>query len=156
MEKGLEIDSRLFGHIWIKESKIVTFVDGLVGFPELRDFALIHDEEGADGKGIKWLQSLQDGNFALPVINPLEVVDDYNPTVNDDLLTPLGEMSGEDMFVLVTISVPEDVTKMTINLKGPIIINVNNGRATQVVVENDDYDVRFPIYDILKARKGGE
>ena len=46
MEKGLEIESRLFGHIWIKESKIITFVDGLVGFPSMRDFALIHDEEG--------------------------------------------------------------------------------------------------------------
>ena len=156
MEKGLEIESRLFGHIWINESKIITFVDGLVGFPSMRDFALIHDEEGADGKGIKWLQSLQDGNFALPVVNPLEIVEDYNPTVDDNLLEPLGTMGDDDMFVLVTIAVPKDVTKMTINLKGPIIINVSNGRATQVVVENEDYDVKFPVYDILKARKGGE
>ena len=65
-------------------------------------------------------------------------------------------MGDDDMFVLVTIAVPKDVTKMTINLKGPIIINVSNGRATQVVVENEDYDVKFPVYDILKARKGGE
>ena len=41
---------------------------------------------------------------------------------------------------------------MTINLKGPMIINTVNNRAVQLIVE-DDYPVRFPIYDILQANK---
>lgn len=41
---------------------------------------------------------------------------------------------------------------MTINLKGPIIINTDNLRGEQIIVE-DEVQTRFPIYDILKSRK---
>ncbi len=152
----MEVKTRLFGDIAIEDNKIIRFVNGLVGFPQLTDFALIHDGEGESGKGVQWLQSMQDGNFAMPVVNPLQVVETYNPVVEDELLVPLGEMSPEDMLVLITITVPEDVTKMTVNLKGPIVINANNCKACQVIAENDGLEVKFPVYDILNARKGGE
>lgn len=119
----------------------------------MTDFALIHDADGESGKGVQWLQSMQEGNFAMPVLNPLQVLDAYNPTVEDELLTPLGEMQDDDMLVFVTVTVPSDVTKMTVNLKGPIIINVNNCKACQVIAEGENCEVKFPIYDILKSRK---
>ena len=70
--------------------------------------------------------------------------------VDYDLLTP------DDMVVLVTVTVPSDITKMTVNLKGPIIINVNNCKACQVIAEGENCEVKFPIYDLLKNRKRGE
>lgn len=152
----MEVRTRLFGDIAIEEDKIIRFVNGLVGFPTMKDFALIHDGDAAGGKGIQWLQSMQDGEFALPVVNPLDILETYDPVVEDELLAPLGELSPDDMLVLVTITVPEDVTKMTINLKGPIVINAANCKACQVIAENDGLDVKFPVYDILKARKAGE
>ena len=60
------------------------------------------------------------------------------------------------LLVLVTVSVPQELEKMTVNLKGPIIINGANRKACQVIVEGDVYKVKFPIYDILQARKAGE
>lgn len=152
----MEAKTRLFGDINIDDSKIIHFVNGLVGFPELRDFALIFDGDNNNGEGVQWLQSMQDGNFAIPVINPLHVLEDYNPIVEDELLTPLGEFTPDDMLVLVTITVPADVTKMTVNLKGPIVINALNCKACQVVAEDEGLEVKFPVYDILKARKEGK
>lgn len=152
----MKAETRLFGSIEIEDSKIIHFEGGIVGFPEMTDFAIIHDEEDVSGDGIQWLQSMQEGNFAMPVINPLAVVADYNPIIEDDLLTPLGEMKPEDMLVLVTITVPSDITKMTVNLKGPIIINAANCKASQVIADGEKCQVKFPIYDILKARKDGE
>lgn len=152
----MKVESRLFGLIDIEDSKIIHLVGGLVGFPHMTDFALIHDAEAEGKKGIQWLQSMQEGNFALPVLNPLDILDEYNPTVEDELLSPLGEMGPEDMLVFVTATVPSDITKMTVNLKGPIIINVNNCKACQVIAEGDNCEVKFPIYDILKSKKGGE
>ena len=99
-----------------------------------------------------WLQSLDEPQFAIPVVDPAGICADYNPTVNDELLTPLGQFSEESLFVLVTIRVPSDITRMTINLKGPIIINTDNLRGEQIIVE-DEVQTRFPIYDILKSRK---
>lgn len=152
----MEVKTRLFDSINIEEDKIIRFVNGLVGFPELKDFALVHDGDSESGKGIQWLQSMQDGNFAIPVVNPLQILDNYDPVVEDELLTPLGELAVEDMLVLVTITVPEDITKMTVNLKGPIVINAKNCMACQVIAENEGLEVKFPVYDILKAKKEGK
>jgi flagellar assembly factor FliW len=150
----MEVNTRIFGTINIEEEKLIHFVHGIIGFPELTDFALIHDSEKEGG--IRWLQSMQEPQFALPVVNPLDVIEDYDPQVEDELLKPLGDLSPEDMLVLVTVTVPSDLTKMSINLRGPIIINAENKKACQIIVEGEEYPVKYMIYDILKSRKAGE
>jgi len=152
----MQINTRVFGEISIEDDKIITFVNGLVGFPDLKDFALIFDPEKSDSKGIQWLQSVQEPGFAIPVIDPLAIVPDYNPQVADEWLKPLGEIETDKLFVLVTVTVPADLTKMTVNLKGPIVIHAETRKACQVIAEGDGCDVKFPIYDILAARKAGE
>ncbi len=57
------------------------------------------------------MQSLDEPVVALPVMNPLAIKEDYNPMVEDELLKPLGEMTPENTFVLVTVTVPEDIKK---------------------------------------------
>ena len=128
---------------------------GNIGYPELTKFTLIHDEEKGTGAGIRWLQSLQETGFAMPVMDPLVVKPDYNPEVNDELLEPAGNITAENMLVLVTVSVPTDVKLMTVNLRGPIIINADEKKACQIIVDGDDYAVKYPIYEILQARKAG-
>jgi flagellar assembly factor FliW len=56
------------------------------------------------------------------------------------------------MLVLTTITVPSDLSKMSVNLKAPIVINVDTRKALQVVLE-DDMPVKFFVYEILKSRK---
>ena len=127
----------------------------IIGFPYLTDFALVHDEEKGVG-AIHWLQSVQEPAFALPVMDPLLVQPAYNPEVDDELLEPIGQIIEEELLVLVTVSVPSDLTKMTVNLKGPIVVNAAEKKACQVIIEGDEYAVKFPIYDILNAKKAGE
>ncbi|MBQ8526946.1 MAG: flagellar assembly protein FliW [Lachnospiraceae bacterium] len=150
----MEVNTRIFGMIDIEEDKLIHFVNGIVGFPELTTFALIHDNEKKGG--VQWLQSMQEPQFAIPVMNPLDILADYNPKVEDELLKPIGGLDPENMLVLVTVAVPSDLTKMTVNLRGPIVINANNRKACQVITEGEEYQVKFPIYDILKSRKAGE
>ncbi|MBQ8591896.1 MAG: flagellar assembly protein FliW [Lachnospiraceae bacterium] len=153
----MEINTRIFGKINISDDKLIHFPNGIIGFADLKDFALIHDEEKGDNGGIRWLQSVQEPAFAMPVVNPLSVCTDYNPEVEDELLKPLGNMGADDMLVLVTITVPSDLTKMTVNLKAPFVINANNRNAAQIIVEGEQYQVKFPVYEILqKTQKAGE
>jgi len=148
----MKVTTKVFGEITIDDDRIITFPKGIVGFPELTDFALLHDsEKGSDS--IHWLQSLQEPAFAMPVMDPLRVCSDYNPEVDDELLKNLGELDPEEMLVLVTLTVPRDVKLMSVNLRGPIIINAVQKTAIQVIVEGDEYPVKFPIYDILEANK---
>ena len=149
---SMEILTKAFGKITIDDEKIINFPKGIVGFPDLTEFALIHDEEKGT-ETIHWLQSIQEPGFAMPVMDPLLVCPEYNPEVDDELLSHLGELDPDELLVLVTVTVPKDITKMTVNLKGPIVINAAERKATQVIVEGDQYQVKFPIYDILDANK---
>ena len=149
------IKTKIFGEVEISDEKILTFENGIIGFPDLKHFTLIHDEEKGNDAGIRYFQSIEEPGFAMPVMNPLMVCETYNPQVSEELLSDLGNLSDENIVVLVTVTVPTDLTKMTVNLQGPIIINSDEKKGAQIIVEGNDYPVRFPIYDILKARKEG-
>ncbi len=149
------IKTKIFGEVEISDEKILTFEDGIIGFPDLKHFTLIHDEEKGTDAGIRYFQSIEEPGFAMPVMNPLMVCETYNPQVSEELLSDLGNLSDDNIVVLVTVTVPTDLTKMTVNLQGPIIINSDEKKGAQIIVEGNDYPVRFPIYDILKARKEG-
>lgn len=151
----MRIVTKVFGEIEIAEDKIIHFPLGIIGFPELTDFALIHDEDRGSGS-IHWMQSIQEPAFAMPVMDPLLVRPDYNPEVDDELLKPIGELDPEEILVMVTVTVPSDLTKMSVNLRGPIIINALEKKACQVIIDGEGYAVKFPIYDIVNARKAGE
>ena len=149
----MKVNTRVFGEVDIEESKIIRFPGGIIGFPELTEFALIHDSEKAGVCAVRWLQSLQEPAFAMPVVDPLAIKPDYNPEVEDELLKPIGTLDPEEILVLVTLTVPSDVTKMTVNLQAPIIVNAAEKKACQLIVDTEKYPVRFPIYDILQGFK---
>ena len=96
------------------------------------------------------MQSVQEPGFAMPVIDPLIVKQDYAPLVEDELLNNIGGI--DNILVLVTITVPSDLTKMSVNLKAPLIINADTRKASQVILEAD-YPVKYYIYDILQEAK---
>ena len=150
------INTRVFGEVEITDDKIITFPGGIIGFPDMKQFTLLHDEEQGVSAGIRWLQSLDEPGFALPVMDPLVVKADYNPEIDDELLKGIGEVTADNLLVLVTVKVPSDLTQMSVNLQGPIIINVDERKACQIIVDTDTYPVRFPIYEILQSRKAGE
>ena len=151
----MNITTKVFGEITIDDEKIIHFPSGIIGFPDLTEFALVHDEEKGAGS-IHWLQSMQEPAFAMPVMDPLLVNPDYDPEVDDELLTGVGTLTPENILVMVTVTVPSDLTKMTVNLQGPFVINVEERKACQIILEGNQYPVKFPIYDILKSRKAGE
>lgn len=153
----MEITTRVFGTIEIDDNKIIHFPSGIIGFSEMTDFALVFDEEKGKDTPIRWLQSLQEPEFAMPVMDPLLVAKDYNPEVEDDHLIPLGDMAPEDTLVLVTVTVPKDLEKMSVNLQAPIIINADTRKAIQIIVNAEKFPVKYYIYDILRQlKKEGE
>ncbi len=147
----MEVTTKVFGTVTIDDEKIIHFPGGIVGFPDLQKFALMHDVENA-GSGLGYLVSLDEPAFAMPVLNPLIVKPDYNPEVEDDLLAPLGDLTPENTLVMVTVTVPHEIEKMSVNLMAPFIINSDNLKAAQIILEGD-YQIKFPIYAILKAAK---
>lgn len=148
----MKANTRFFGEIEIEDDKIITIEKGMIGFPELKKFALIFNEEKGKEAKIMWLQSMEEEALAFPVMRPELVKEGYNPTVNDELFQTLGEMTPEDTYVLVTVTVPKDVKEASANLKAPIVINTATMKGCQIIVE-DDYPVK---YKLNQNRKAGE
>ena len=55
--------------------------------------------------------------------------------------------------MFVTVTVPKDITKTTVNLKAPIIVSVDNLKAVQLICDDESYNVKHAIYDQLMAKK---
>lgn len=148
----MKTTTRIFGEIEIQEDKIIRFEHGIIGFPDLKQFTLIYDSEKEDKATISWLQSLDEPNLAFPVIDPLVVYPGYNPTVEDELLKPLGELTVDNLFILVTVTVPANIEDIAVNLKAPLAINTDTRKASQIIIDND-MPVKYKIYDIIKDTK---
>lgn len=149
----MKLKTEIFGEVEIDEKKKLHFEQGLIGLPDLKNFFLLYDLEKEESERITWLQSVEDSHFSLPLINPMIADPSYNPNVEDELLTPLGEIGPEGVMIFITLRVPADITQMTVNMKAPIIINVETQKGCQVMVEGEQYKVRQPIYEILKEAK---
>ena len=153
------VKTRYFGEIDLAEDKIITFENGIMGFEEYKRYTILFDKEDGKTPVISWFQSLDDESLAIPVINPLLVKEDYNPTVENERLESLGELTDENIIILLTMTVPSDIKQMTVNLKAPLIINATTKKGAQIIVENKDYEVKQKIYDRfleLKKQKGDE
>ncbi|MBR3599311.1 MAG: flagellar assembly protein FliW [Lachnospiraceae bacterium] len=151
-------ETKFFGTIDIEDDKIINFPNGIIGFENLKNFALIYDSEREERSKISWLQSMEEPLMVLPVINPLDLMDNYTPTIEDELMKNIGDPADADLLIFVTLSIPSDIEMMTANLKAPFIINTVERKAMQVIVENAEYPVKFNAYQAIQAmkEKGGE
>lgn len=148
----MKLKTQIFGEIEIDEAKKLVFEQGVIGYPDYREFFLLHDSEREGKSFISWLQSADDACFALPVIDPLVVDEAYDPPVGEELLESLG--AAKDEFILLTtIRVPAEIEKMTVNMKAPILIDATTQKGCQVILEDRKYEIRKPVYDILRNRK---
>ncbi len=150
-------ETKFFGTIDIDDDKIITFPMGIIGFENLTKFALIYDSEREERSKISWLQSMEEPLMVLPVINPIDICDEYTPVIEDELLKSIGDPADIDVLIFVSMTIPSDLTKMTANLKAPFIINTAERSAMQIIVENADYEVKYNVYDAierLKAKDG--
>lgn len=147
------IRTKHFGEMDLDENRIIYFENGILGFEDYKRYTLLYDNDGNEKPDISWLQSLEDPALAIPVISPFIVKPDYNPEVEDELLKPLGQVDENNIVLLVSITVTSEIEKTSSNLKAPFIINADTKKGTQIIVENQEYEIRYPIYQKLKEAK---
>lgn len=150
------VKTRHFGEIDLDESKIISFDSGILGFEACRKYTLLYDEEDGNRPDISWLQSLEEPQLAIPVVSPFLVKPDYNPEVEDELLKSLDNLTEDNIVVLISITVPSDITKISANLKAPFLINSEARKGAQIIIENPEYEIKYQFYDQLMAHKAAK
>ena len=135
------VKTKFFGEVDLPEEKIITFERGLIGLADYKKFTILYDCE-KENSNISWLQSVEEPTLALPVVKPWIIKEDYNPIVEDELLSHIGELTEENLVILVTMTVPEQIEQMSVNLKAPIIVNADTRKGAQICLLYTSH--RFP------------
>ena len=132
-----------FGAIEVSEEDIITMVDPILGFPYAKRYVIIDHKEGSP---FKWLQSVDDGSLAFVIVNPKLIKPDYVVPIDEEDARKLQIESPEDADVYVIVVIPENPRDMTVNLRGPIVVNRKKKLAKQVVIPDDSYPVRYRVF----------
>lgn len=148
------IDTFRFGPIEIDTKKIIYFHEGLPGLEKYKQFAILQ----FDGSyPIIWLQSTEDGEICLPVIDSFLAKPDYSFDISDDDVNRISLIGPEELKIISVLVIPDNIEYMTINLAAPIIINIRNGQARQIILSSGEYNARAPVFkDVMRLIKEGD
>lgn len=149
----MKVKTRDFGEIEVPEENIIFFQEGIPGFDEEKEFIIILSED--EDNPFHHLQSTKNPNLSFIVINPFEVFNDYDIVIPQTAIDKLKIEKTEDLLVFSIVVVPEDISKMTTNLLGPIIINHKEKLGKQVILEDSRYSTKHYIFkqDFLEEVK---
>ena len=132
-----------FGEVSYNEEEVLFFPRGIPAFENMHSWILAGSEDNA----VKWLQSIEDGDLALPVTSPDAVQSDYNARIPEDELKLIGSLNTSDLALLIVLSIPEGAPwNMTANLRAPILINIKTHKAVQVIALNEEYPIRHVVF----------
>jgi flagellar assembly factor FliW len=140
----LATESRENKEVWVKPMDL-TLTNGLIGFPEEREFELLVN---ADELPFMWIRAKHRKELGFVVIEPSHFVDDYEVEISDDDAKDLEIFGASDALVLniVTIQDSEKIESATANLVGPILLNRNTHLGKQIIVSNHmKYSTKHPI-----------
>jgi len=144
------VSTTRFGDVEITEERVITFEQGLLGFPAARRFTLLHPipdgpapAEGGAGVPLYWLQSLERPELAFVVTDPGLFVADYRIALRKDDLEALGLVGPETGQVLVIVNRYPDC--LTANLQGPLVINLETRAGVQCVLADGRWSTRHRL-----------
>ncbi|MBW5468707.1 flagellar assembly protein FliW [Brevibacillus formosus] len=117
------------------------FEDGIPGFSHLQFFQLLQEEESP----FFLIQSIEENDVGFWVLNPFSFFPDYQFTLPETSKTALrlDEETPVAVFSIVTIRGNDQAT---VNLKAPIVINLANRMGRQIILQEDSYPIRQPLF----------
>ena len=133
------IESRVLGKIEIDDEKIITFPEGVVGFPDTKRYVLLHpDEESPFGL----LQAVDDADLAFMVTEPRGFFPEYHVKYPREELKVISYKRNDPLVTLVILTMAKDISEITANLKAPLVFNLRTRLGKQVILYEKEYPTK--------------
>lgn len=139
------ISTSRFGELEVDPDRLIMFDDGILGFPDEHEYALIQTGEGS---GFYWLQAVHRVDLAFVLCDPRLFVADFQVPVKLEDLACIGLKNAEEAQVFTIVNKVDDL--LTGNFQGPLVVNVVNRRARQLVLSDKRYSTRHPLMRLPK------
>ena len=117
-----------YGTVEYSQEDLITFTDGLFGFPKLTNYLLL------------LMLSVEDPNVVFVLINPFFLCPDYSPVLMPEELACLGVSDNGDLSYYAICVVKNDYLENTVNLKCPLVINPQTRCGIQIILGNTAYE----------------
>ena len=141
------VRSQALGTIDVPVDQMITMCEPMAGFPDCVRYALldhVKDDGGIDGS-LYGLQAADHPYQSFVITDPWGIAPDYAPEISDADAERLRLRSFEDARVFAILTVPSDPSMITANLRAPVVVNVAERLAKQVVLLGDEYHTRHPL-----------
>lgn len=130
------------------QDKYITFPEGIPGFETLTQFHLIK-EQGA----FCLLQSIEQPEIGFTLLDPSQLNIKYNPLIPKNYFEKIGDGEDNEYAVYVVTTIRENISDCTVNLAGPLLIHTEKRVGIQVIVGNEEYQVRHKLEDLIRGRE---
>ena len=148
MERPMNIETTRFGTVEVDDARIVNFPSGLLGFSSYRQFVLLQpDDDGV----FYWLQSVEAPDLAFVVTDPSLWTPEYKANIRREQMDELSLGEIGDAQVLAIVNKRDD--KLTLNLQGPLVINIANCTGMQLVLADKRWSTRQEIVRLDAAAR---
>lgn len=140
----LEIMTRDFGKIEINEEKIIVFQKGLPGFETIKKFVLLPFPGDAP---FVIFQAIKKRAVAFTAVDPADFFANYQFEINEQTEKELKINSRKDLMILNIINIKDEVKESTVNLAAPLVINLREKLAKQVILDDNTYQLRCKLFN---------
>lgn len=145
MEIGLmKVNSSKLGvEIEYVEDDLITFTSPIPGFPDLNDFLLLSDPNYAP---YLLLQSVEDPDICFILVDTLMFFPTYDPNIGKRDLKTLAANDKKEIKLLSIVVIRNGESIPTTNLRAPLVVNFDKKLAKQVILDDDNYEIRTPLF----------
>lgn len=143
----MDVATKPYGTINVDERQKILMPYGVLGFEQLKNYVLLDARQ----QPFYWLQSLDLVEVAFVMINPRIFRPDYSLDVEPEELEEIDIKSTEEILDFAIVTIPENASKMTANLQGPIIINRRTRVGRQSISLDSQWKVRHRIMEELAS-----
>ena len=150
----MRIRSMHLGEIEGREEDVLHIPEGVIGFEGRQDFLRVDDPEIWP---FVWLVATEDPDLAFAVTDPAHILHEpYELTIGEPEREALDLQESDCVEVLLLLSPTEAPGRFTANLKGPLVVNLRNRRAKQLLLYSARLPLRHPVRRCDPARWGSE
>ena len=142
----MELVTKYHGARTYSDEDVIVFKKGLPGFKELKKFIIFPLESN---EVFSILHSIEANEVGLVLVSPFTILLDYEFKIPDRDIKELKIDKPEEVLVLTTVTLSSKIENMTTNLKAPIIINIKEKLGEQLILDNDKYKVKEPLFKVI-------
>ncbi|WP_437342359.1 flagellar assembly protein FliW [Jeotgalibacillus marinus] len=140
------MQTKYHGTIELEEKSMITFEEGIPGFPDAKSFVLLPLQQDA---AFTVLQSTEEPTLAFILVNPFEFKPDYEVNLPDKVVGKLAITEPDEVAIFTILTVQSPFENTTANLQAPVVINIEKQQAKQLILTDSPYT---PKHHLFKQR----